>query len=369
MELEPLADTDPRRAGPFHLRGRLRLTRVGRVYLARSDDGLFAEVTVVNPQLAWEPHVLRHLTEGITSAQRLRVPHVQRLRGADLTARAPWFAGDALPGPTLRDAVQRHGPLPPPAVRHLAVALAGALEEVHAAGPVHRALDPAAVVLTPDGPVLTGLGVARALEDTSVTLPRLLPDAVAYLAPEVVRGYEPGAPADVFGLGAVVTYAATGRGPFGTGDSGDVARRVRDDDPDLAYLPGDLVEAVRACVRAQPGERPTAAALRRRLAAGTPGAWHLPTGLTAEQSRWATLGRGRTAPSAPALAPAPTERIPGEPAAAPGPPARPASIPPAPEDPHPGSDRRASRGLTAALMVLAGLAVAGLTFAAVTLLR
>src|SRR5690606_21817037 len=273
----------------------------------------FAEVTVVNPQLAWEPHVLRHLTEGITAAQRLAVPAAERPRGAALAARGPWFAGDALPGPTLRDAVQRHGPLPPPAVRHLAVALAGALEEVHAAGPVHRALDPAAVVLTPDGPVLTGLGVARALEDTSVTLPRLLPDAVAYLAPEVVRGYEPGAPADVFGLGAVVTYAATGRGPFGTGD---VARRVRDDDPDLAYLPGDLVEAVRACVRAQPGERPTAAALRRRPAAGPPGAWHLPTGLTAEQSRWAPLGRGRPAPSTPALAPAPTERIPRHPAPA-----------------------------------------------------
>lgn len=309
MELEPLGDRDPRKLGPYHLRGRLRAGRLGPVHLGRSADGLFAEVTVVGEQIAWDPQVLAHLTEGADGARRLRAAHVQRVRDADLAARTPWIAADFLPGPSLREAVEAHGPLPPAAVRNLAVALADALAAVHASGQVHRGLDPSTVILTADGPVVTGLGLARALEAVTVTLPRLVPDAVAYLAPEVARGLEPGSPADVFGLGAVLTYAATGRGPFGSGASGELARRVRDDEPDLTGLPDDLVEPVTAAVRANPGERPTLAALRRRLAAGPPGAWVLPAGLTGELAQWSVLGRGRSAPLAPAIPAEPTARI------------------------------------------------------------
>ncbi|MFJ3404530.1 protein kinase [Promicromonospora sp. NPDC090134] len=309
MELEPLGDRDPRELGPYHLRGRLRVGRLGTVHLGRSPDGLFAEVTVVGEQIAWDPQVLALLTEGADGARRLRAAHVQRVRDADLAARTPWIAADFLPGPSLREAVEAHGPLPPAAVRRLAVALADALDAVHSSGQVHRGLDPSTVVLTADGPVATGLGLARALEAVTVTLPRLVPDAVAYLAPEVARGLEPGSPADVFGLGAVLTYAATGRGPFGSGASGELARRVRDDEPDLAGLPDDLVEPVAAAVRANPGERPTLAALRRRLAAGPAGSWVLPAGLTGELAQWAVLGRGRSAPLAPAIPAEPTARL------------------------------------------------------------
>ncbi|MFI2364442.1 serine/threonine protein kinase [Promicromonospora sp. NPDC019610] len=317
MELEPLADRDPRELGPYHLRGRLRVGRLGTVYLGRSADGLFAEVTVVGEQIAWDPQVLALLTEGADDARRLRAAHVQRVRDADLAARRPWIAADFLPGPSLREAVEAHGPLPPAAVRSLAAALADALAAVHGSGQVHRGVDPSTVVLTAGGPVVTGLGLARALEAVTVTLPRLVPDAVAYLAPEVARGLEPGTPADVFGLGAVLTYAATGRGPFGSGASGELARRVRDDEPDLAGLPDDLVEPVTAAVRAHPGERPTLAALRRRLAAGPAGSWVLPAGLTGELAQWAVLGRGRSAPLAPAIPAEPTARV--APLAGPGP--------------------------------------------------
>ncbi|MFD6446253.1 serine/threonine protein kinase [Promicromonospora sp. NPDC060204] len=309
MELEPLGDRDPRELGPYHLRGRLRVGRLGPAYLGRSADGLFAEVTVVGEQIAWDPQVLALLTEGADGARRLRADHVQRVRDADLAARTPWIAADFLPGPSLREAVEAHGPLPAAAVRSLAVALADALAAVHGSGQVHRGLDPSSVVLTADGPVVTGLGLARALEAVTVTLPRLVPDAVAYLAPEVARGLEPGSPADVFGIGAVLTYAVTGRGPFGSGASGELARRMRDDEPDLTGLPDDLVEPVAAAVRANPGERPTLAALRRRLAAGSPGAWVLPAGLTGDLAQWAVLGRGRSAPLAPAIPAEPTARI------------------------------------------------------------
>ncbi|MFE7509062.1 serine/threonine protein kinase [Promicromonospora sp. NPDC057488] len=306
MELEPLGERDPKELGPYHLRGRLRVGRAGIAYLGRSPDGLFAEVTVVSEQIAWDPKVLALLSDGADAARRLRAPHLQRVRAADLGESTPWTAADFLPGPSLREAVETYGPLPPHAVRSLATALADTLDAVHGAGHVHRGLDPSTVVLTADGAVVTGLGVARALEAATVTLPRLVPDAVAYLPPEVARGLEPGSPADVFGLGAVLTYAATGHGPFGSGASAELARRVRDDEPDLAGLPDDLVEVVTACVGADPGRRPTLAAVRRRLAAGPAGSWVLPDGLTGAFAQWAVLGRGRSAPLAPAIPAEPT---------------------------------------------------------------
>lgn len=306
MELEPLTDHDPHEAGPYHLRGRLREGRAGTAYLGRSPDGLFAEVTVVSDQVAWDPKVLALLSDGIDSARRLRTAHVQRVRGADLRARRPWFAGDFLPGPSLREAVETYGPLPPAAVRSLAAGLADALDAIHAAGQVHRGLDPSTVVLTADGPTVIGLGIARALESATVTLPRLVPDAVGYLPPEVARGYEPGSPADIFGLGAVLTYAATGHGPFGTGASSELVRRMRQDEPDLAGVPDDLLEVVAACVRAGAGERPTLAAVRRRLSSGRTDSWDLPADLAGTFAQWAVLGRGRSAPLAPAISAEPT---------------------------------------------------------------
>lgn len=384
IELEPLGERDPRELGPYHLRGRLRVGRAGIAYLGRSPDGLFAEVTVVSEQIAWDPKVLALLSDGADAARRLRAPHLQRVRAADLGERTPWTAADFLPGPSLREAVEAYGPLPPAAVRSLATALADALDAVHGAGHVHRGLDPSTVVLTADGGVVTGLGVARALEAATVTLPRLVPDAVAYLPPEVARGLEPGPPADVFGLGVVLTYAATGRGPFGSGASAELARRMRDDEPDLAGLPDDLVEVVTACVRADPGRRPTLAAVRRRLAAGPAGAWALPEGLTSAFAQWAVLGRGRSAPLAPAIPAEPTAPLApqGGPAVGAGTatssgtgasatPPQPVSILPrtARDDRGSGSGRGAGQGgssVSPLLLVAVGVAVAALVFAAVT---
>ncbi|WP_275003446.1 serine/threonine protein kinase [Promicromonospora iranensis] len=378
MELEPLTDGDPREAGRYHLRGRLRTGRLGTVCLGRSPDGLFAEVTVVNPQLAWDPKVLALLSEGVDAARRLRAAGVQRVRDADLRSRTPWLAGEFLPGPSLRDAVEAYGPLPPVAVRSLAAGLAQALGAIHAAGEVHRALDPSAVILTPDGPRVTGVGQARALEVATVTLPRLVPDAVAYLPPEVADGYEPGSPADVFGLGAVVTYAATGHGPFGTGASAELVGRMRDDDPDLAGVPDDLRSLVAACVRAGAGERPTLAAVGRRLAAGGTASWDVPAGLADEFRQWAVLGRGRSAPLAPALPAEPTAPLPAGADAEPAPTkkldaafdgAQPVSVLPRSSNaagPTRREGRRASSWAGPLLMVGVAVAVAALTFAAVT---
>ena len=81
---------------------------------------------------------------------------------AGLDADPPWFATAYVPGPSLANVVERHGPLPEGAVGWLAAGLAEALQAVHASGLVHRDLKPSNVLLATDGPHVIDFGISRA---------------------------------------------------------------------------------------------------------------------------------------------------------------------------------------------------------------
>jgi hypothetical protein len=87
-----------------------------------------------------------------------------------------------------------------------------------------------------------------------------------YMSPERVEGEPVGPPGDIFSLGCVLAYAATGQPPFGEAASGSFAYRVVHGDPDLALLSPDLRQVVAACLRKDPAERPGAGALIAMLA-------------------------------------------------------------------------------------------------------
>jgi len=252
--LPPLVGDDPTTVGAHRLLARIGVGRMGRVYLGAAAGGYPVAVTVVRGELAEDIEFRRRFRRDVAAAGRVRGRFTARVVDADADAARPWLATNYVAGPSLEEAVARFGPLPAASVWSLLVGVAEALRTVWAAGLVHRDLRPANVLLARSGPRVIDFGIARALDPISpanTALPAGLP---AFMAPEHVLGKRLAFPSDVFALGALMVFAATGRSPFG--DDADAARyRVVHESPRLTGLPRDLRELVAACLEKNPERR------------------------------------------------------------------------------------------------------------------
>ncbi len=266
---EPLREGDPERLGGYRPRARLGSGGMGEVFLAfgdsASNDAVFhgpgrpVAVKVVRREFADDPHFRARFAHEIRAARRVGGPRVAPLLDADPDAAQPWLATAYIAGPTLADAVHLYGPLPVASVIVLISAIAEALETIHAAEIVHRDLKPANVVLGADGLRVIDFGIARAADATALTLTGRLLGSPQYVAPEQVLGEAPTPPGDVFALGALAHFAATGRAAFGEGPEVGVVYRVVHAPPDLAGCPTQLRALIGRCLAKDPADRPTTA--------------------------------------------------------------------------------------------------------------
>ncbi|GAA2676041.1 serine/threonine-protein kinase [Streptomyces lunalinharesii] len=266
--MEPLADGDPRVLGGYRLLGRLGAGGMGRVYLGRSAGGRTVAVKAVHAQYAADEQFRARFRREVASARRVGGAWTAPVLDADPDAAVPWVATGYVAGPSLARAVADHGPLADRAVRALGAGLAEALTAVHALGLVHRDVKPSNVLLTLDGPRLIDFGIARATDGTaSLTSTGVSVGSPGYMAPEQVLGKGAGARADVFSLGAVLVYAATGAGPFLGDSSAALLYKVVHEEPELGpELIGDLRELVVACLAKEPVRRPAPETVAARLA-------------------------------------------------------------------------------------------------------
>ncbi|MFE4670455.1 bifunctional serine/threonine-protein kinase/ABC transporter substrate-binding protein [Streptomyces sp. NPDC056716] len=267
---ERLTPTDPARIGGHRLLARLGTGGMGVVYLGRADSGGLAAVKVILPEYADQPEFRTRFRREVAAARRVDSPWAVPVTGADPDAPAPWLATAFVPGPSLAEAVAACGPLSTHGVRALGGMLARALTAVHDAGLVHRDIKPGNVLLAVDGPRLIDFGIARAAEETALTSADMVVGTPGFLAPEQARA-EPATPAsDVFALGCLLSYARTGRPPFGTGAVDALLYRTVHDAPDLDGVPDDLRPLLERCLAKDPATRPTARELEAALADETP---------------------------------------------------------------------------------------------------
>ncbi|MFI5819471.1 serine/threonine-protein kinase [Streptomyces rishiriensis] len=264
--MEKLGPGDPQRIGGYRLLARLGAGGMGRVYLARSDRGRTVAVKLVRRELAAREEFRARFRQEVRNAQRVGGFWTAPVLDADTEAAVPWVATGYVAGPSLQQVVSHdHGPLPERSVRILAAGLAHALTNIHAAGIVHRDLKPSNVMVTIEGPRVIDFGVARALEsvtgDSGLTQTGAVIGSPGFMAPEQVRGDGVTPASDVFCLGSVIAYAATGVLPFGAPDDGAHALmfRIAEDEPDLAGVPEGVADLVRACLRKDPAARPSLA--------------------------------------------------------------------------------------------------------------
>ncbi|KMS85177.1 MULTISPECIES: bifunctional serine/threonine-protein kinase/ABC transporter substrate-binding protein [Streptomyces] len=267
---EKLAPSDPARIGGHRLLARLGAGGMGVVYLGRAESGELAAVKVILPEYADQPEFRARFRREVAAARRVDSPWAVPVTGADPDAPAPWLATAFVPGPSLAEAVAARGPLPPRGVRVLGRMLARALTAVHDAGLVHRDVKPGNVLLAVDGPRLIDFGIARAAEETALTSSDVVVGTPGFLAPEQARAHPATAASDVFALGCLLSYAATGRPPFGTGAVDALLYRTVHDEPDLDGLPDGLRELLERCLAKDPAARPAAREVDEALGEDTP---------------------------------------------------------------------------------------------------
>jgi eukaryotic-like serine/threonine-protein kinase len=275
-ELQP---EDPRQVGPYLLLGRLGTGGMGSVYLGRSRGGRHVAVKVIRPELAGQADFRIRFAREVAAARTVSGVFTAPVLDADLDAPMPWLATAYVPGPALADAVARHGPLPVRSVFALAAGLAEGLEAIHAAGIVHRDLKPSNVLLAEDGPRVIDFGISRAAEESPLTGTGLVIGSPGFMSPEQAQGHTVGWPSDVFSLGAVLTFAATGEGPFGSGSSATLLYRVVSTAPALENVPAELRPMIERCLAKDPRQRPTADQLLSELTAHPMPGW-LPAPVT-----------------------------------------------------------------------------------------
>ncbi|MFI0777762.1 serine/threonine-protein kinase [Streptomyces sp. NPDC021212] len=266
--MHPLGAEDPQVIGAYRLLGRLGSGGMGVVYLGRSAGGRTVAVKVVHAQFALDEEFRARFRREVDAARRVGGSWTAPVLDADPEARVPWVATGYVAGPSLSQAISDEGPLPESSVRALAAGLAEALGAVHRLSLVHRDVKPSNVLLALDGPRLIDFGIARATEGTvSLTSTGVSIGSPGYMAPEQILGQPASGAADVFSLGAVLTYAATGEQPFPGDSSASLLYKVVHEEPRLGpELTGELRDVVAECLAKDPADRPTPEQIARRLA-------------------------------------------------------------------------------------------------------
>lgn len=280
--VQQLLMDDPVELGGYQLLGRLGQGGMGVVYIGRGPQGDVVALKVVRPEHASDSEFRRRFMREVRVAQEMTGPGLVKIVAADTDAAQPWLATEYIAGPTLADAVIRHGPLGTPAWAGIAHQLGTALHTVHEAGTVHRDLKPANVLLSRTGPHLIDFGIARTHNDSALTNVGQAVGTIGYMAPEYLTTATADERADLFAFGAVLAYAATGRHPFGQGRWEEVQYRSVHEPPDLAGLSPHIAALLAALLDKNPYRRPPLSAALQEIPSPDPAQVWLPAAILAD---------------------------------------------------------------------------------------
>ncbi len=272
--MEALAADDPRQVGQFEIVARLGAGGMGRVYLARSASGEQFALKMIHQFLSDDVQFRRRFEREVMAARRVTGENTAALVDADPDARPPWMAVEYVEGPTLTELIEHGGPLTLGSCVRLASGMAAALISIHAVGLVHRDLKPSNVLMGAGGARLIDFGIAQASGASSLTMTGLVTGSAGFMSPEQAQAEHVTEASDVFALGTVLYFAATGQRPFGEGSMISITYRVVHAEVDLSGIRDEgLRELIADCLMKDPQRRPTPHEIYARCPGILDGTW------------------------------------------------------------------------------------------------
>ncbi|MER7551787.1 PQQ-binding-like beta-propeller repeat protein [Streptomyces anulatus] len=250
---------DPVEIGGYPLEERLGSGGMGTVFLARTSSGRPVAIKLIHQQFAGDDEFRIRFRQEVAAARRVSGAFTAAVVDAAPEAEQPWMATTYIEGPTLAQRIAANGPLDGAELRRLAIGLAEALRDIHRVGVVHRDLKPSNVVLSPEGPRVIDFGISRAVDQQTLTMTGRVIGTPPFMSPEQLqapRGVGPRS--DVFSLGTLLVYAATGHGPFDADSPYMTAYQVVHEEPSLDAVPEALRAVVEPCLDKEPEGRPSA---------------------------------------------------------------------------------------------------------------
>ncbi|HLN61257.1 MAG TPA: Stk1 family PASTA domain-containing Ser/Thr kinase, partial [Symbiobacteriaceae bacterium] len=243
------------------------------VYRARDEQlGRDVAVKVLRGQFGTDEEFIRRFRREAQNAASLSHPNVVQIFDVGRDDDQYFIVMELVEGQTLKELIQRQGPLPIAEAVRISAEILGALEHAHTNRIVHRDIKPHNILISRDGHAkVTDFGIARATTTDTVTHTGSIMGSAHYFSPEQANGQPTGEKSDIYSMGIVLYEMLTGTVPF-TGDSPITValKHIRDRVVPATQLnsevPVELDEIILRALEKEPEDRyPSAAAMRQAL--------------------------------------------------------------------------------------------------------
>lgn len=190
-------------------------------------------IKVLAPHLATSGAARQRFSREARAAAAVIHPNVIAIYGVSTDAALPFLVMPYVGGSSLQKRLDSNGALPVVDILRISLQITSGLAAAHHQGLVHRDIKPANILLGDgvDRLVITDFGLARAVDDASVTRTGVIAGTPQYMSPEQARGESVDARSDLFSLGSVMYKMCTGRVPFRAESPYGVLRRITDNEP------------------------------------------------------------------------------------------------------------------------------------------
>ena len=238
----------------FTLLSELGRGGMGVVWKARDEEtGQIVALKLMREMYAEDADYVARFERELELAKRINSAHVVKVLGFGVRQKMPYLALEFVDGPSLHDALAKHGPYSWAEASALLGQLGQGLADAHAAGVIHRDVKPSNVLIGPDGVAkITDFGIARGLDLTRMTATSAMIGTPAYIAPEGPMD----ARSDLYSLGIIGYQLLTGAPPFVGQTYQEVLLAHLRDQPDLTRLPAESRPIIGWLLAKDPAQRP-----------------------------------------------------------------------------------------------------------------